>query len=38
MVDNFEKIIPLLKFDSEDDFYHLQILMRKKENPQTHML
>jgi len=33
MVDNFEKIIPLLKFDSEDDFYHLQILMRKKENP-----
>lgn len=33
MVDNFEKIIPLLKFESEDDFYHLQILMRKKENP-----
>lgn len=34
MVDNFEKIKGLLKFDSEDDFYHLQIIKRKKENPE----
>jgi hypothetical protein len=33
-VDNFEIIKSLLKFDSEDDFYHLQILKRKKENPE----
>lgn len=33
MVDNIEIIRPLLQFDSEDDFYYLQILMRKKENP-----
>lgn len=34
MVDNIEKILPFLKFESEDDFYYLQILQRKKENPQ----
>ena len=34
MVDNLDKILPLLKFESEDDFYYLQILQRKKENPQ----
>jgi hypothetical protein len=34
MVDNLEKILPFLKFDSDDDFYYLQILQRKKENPQ----
>lgn len=34
MIDNLEKILPLLKFDSSDDFYYLQILQRKKENPQ----
>jgi hypothetical protein len=34
MVNNFDLIIPLLKFDSEDDFYYLQILQRKKENDQ----
>ena len=33
MIDNLEVIKPLLKFDSEDDFYYLQILQRKKENP-----
>jgi len=33
MKDNFEQIEKLLIFDSEDDFYHLQILKRKKENP-----
>jgi len=33
-MDNLEKILPFLQFDSEDDFYFLQILQRKKENPQ----
>lgn len=32
MIDNFDKITGLLTFDSEDDFYFLQILKRKKEN------
>ncbi len=34
MINNIETILPLLKFESEDDFYYLQILQRKKENPQ----
>ena len=34
MIDNLEKILPLLTFESKDDFYYLQILQRKKENPQ----
>lgn len=33
MIDNFEQIMGLLHFDSEDDFYHLQVLKRKKEHP-----
>lgn len=33
MVDNLELLRPFLKFDSEDDFYYLQILQRKKDNP-----
>lgn len=33
-IDNIKLILPFLKFDSEDDFYYLQILQRKKENPQ----
>ena len=33
MVDVFNDIKELLVFDSEDDFYYLQILQRKKENP-----
>lgn len=32
MIDNLQKILPLLQFDSEDTFYYLQILQRKKEN------
>lgn len=32
-VDNFELIKSLLKFENEDEFYFLQILQRKKENP-----
>lgn len=33
MNNNFNKIKELLTFESEDDFYHLQILKRKKEHP-----
>lgn len=32
MINNFDKIKPLLKFNSEDDFYFLQILQRKKDH------
>lgn len=34
-IDNFKQIKDLLAFDSEDDFYFLQILKRKKENPEV---
>ena len=34
MIDNLKLIKPLLIFESKDDFYYLQILQRKKENPQ----
>lgn len=34
MVDNFEQIKKILTFTSEDDFYHLQIIKRKKEHPE----
>ena len=34
MINNLELIKPLLKFESDDDFYYLQILQRKKDpNP-----
>jgi len=33
MINNFNLIKPLLKFDSKDDFYFVQILQRKKDNP-----
>lgn len=33
-INNIEVIKPFLKFDDESDFYYLQILQRKKENPQ----
>lgn len=32
MVDNFDLIENLLKFESADDFYFLQLIKRKKEN------
>lgn len=32
MIDVLEKIKPLLTFNSDDDFYYLQILQRKKDN------
>jgi hypothetical protein len=31
---NFQQIQKLLKFRSEDDFYHLQIIKRKKDHPE----
>lgn len=34
MINNLDEIIQLLHFESEDDFYHLQILKRKKEHPE----
>ena len=34
MIHNLNQIKTLLKFDSEDDFYHLQIIKRKKEHPE----
>lgn len=33
MIENFEQIKSLLSFESTDDFYHLQIIKRKKEHP-----
>jgi hypothetical protein len=35
MVDNFELIRKLLTFNSEDEFYFVQILQRKKDNPNS---
>lgn len=34
MVDNFEKLNSILEFESEDDFYMLQVIKRRKENPE----
>jgi hypothetical protein len=33
-IDNFDQINSYLTFNSDDDYYHLQILKRKKENPE----
>jgi hypothetical protein len=33
MVDNIDLIKGLINFESPDDFYYLQIIQRKKENP-----
>jgi type II secretory pathway component PulL len=34
MINNVLILASLLTFESEDDFYHLQILKRKKEHPE----
>jgi hypothetical protein len=34
MTNNFNKIKPLLDFDNENTFYFIQILQRRKENPE----
>ena len=33
MIDNYAQIVPLLKFE-EGTFYYLQVLQRKKDNPE----
>lgn len=33
MIDNFDKIKSLLRFENDNDFYFLQIIKRKKDNP-----
>lgn len=33
MIDNFDQISKLLTWNSEDEFYFVQILQRKKDNP-----
>ena len=33
MIDNMELIRPFLIFDTNDDYYYLQILQRRKDNP-----
>ncbi len=33
MINNLDTIKNILSFESEDDFYHLQVLKRKKEHP-----
>ena len=35
MIDNIEKIKPLLKFESSDDFYYIQVFQRRKDNPDS---
>jgi hypothetical protein len=35
MINNIYAINPILKFDSTDDFYFLQIIKRKKDNPEV---
>ena len=34
MTNNFNQISKLLQFRSDDDFYHLQIIKRKKDHPE----
>lgn len=34
MIDNFLTINKILKFDNDDDFYMLQVIKRRKENPE----
>ena len=36
-INNLESIIPLLDFKSKDDFYFVQIIKRRKENPEITM-
>lgn len=33
-IDNFDLINPLLHFDSKEDFYYLQVIKRRKDNPE----
>ena len=31
-IDNIEKILPLISFNTDDDFYYLQVMQRRKEH------
>lgn len=33
IVDNFDAVKKIMQFDSQDDFYHLQIMQRRKDGP-----
>lgn len=33
LIDNFDKIAALMEFNSDDDFYYVQIIKRYKDNP-----
>lgn len=33
MIDNFDKIINIMSFDDTNDFYFIQLIKRKKDNP-----
>jgi hypothetical protein len=33
-INNINILLPLMQFDNPDEFYHVQILKRKKENPE----
>ena len=33
-INNINILLPIMKFEDPDEFYHLQILKRKKENPE----
>lgn len=34
MLDNFDRMKELLNFESDDDFYFMQLIQRRKENPE----
>ena len=38
MIDNFNQISGLLKFDNENEFYFLQIIQRKKDHKEGQIL
>ena len=33
LIDNFDKVAQLMEFNSDDDFYFVEIIKRKKDNP-----
>lgn len=33
IINNLKELLPFIEFDSPDDFYYLQIIQRKKDNP-----
>ena len=37
-IDNFNLIKPLLSFNNDDEFYFVQVIQRKKDNPNGHYL